>query len=110
MAGYLHRWYMLGRKLDVYTNGVDILPYLKVMADRQIITDPKYVALAKEIRNLRLRDYSGKLGLASWMSFIGPTDTPTLRPMPINYCNPHDQAAAWRVALDSFHGRPVIFR
>ena len=101
---------MLGRKFDVYTNGVDILPYLKVMAERQIITDPKYVALAKEIRALRLRDYSAKLGLASWMSFIGPTDTPTLRPMPATYCNPHDQAAAWRVALDSFHGRSVNFR
>ncbi len=101
---------MLGRKLDVYTNGVDILPYLKVMAQRKIITDPKYVALAKEIRNLRLRDYSAKLGLTSWMSFIGPTDTPTLRPMPATYCNSHDQAAAWRLALDSFHGRAVNFR
>ena len=70
--------------------------YLKVMADRQIITDPKYVALAKEIRALRLRDYSAKLGLASWMSFVGPTDTPILRPMPATYCNPNDQGAAWR--------------
>jgi len=101
---------MLGRKLEVYPDGVDILPYLKVMTDRQIITDPKYVALAKEIRALRLLDYSARLGIASSMSFIGPTDTPALRPFPAGFCNPHDQAAAWRLALDSFRGREVNLR
>ena len=65
---------LLGRKLDVYTNGVDILPHLKVMADRQIVTTPKYVALAREIRALKSRDYSGDLGLASFASLAGPND------------------------------------
>jgi len=30
--------------------------------------------------------------------------------MPSIYCNPHGQAAAWRLALDFFHGREVNFR
>ncbi|PYI80528.1 MAG: hypothetical protein DME26_21450, partial [Verrucomicrobia bacterium] len=40
---------LLGRKLEVYTNNFDIHPYLKIIADRQIATDPKYLTLAKKI-------------------------------------------------------------
>ena len=101
---------MLGRKLDVYTNGVDIQPYLNIMAERQIITDAKYVALAKEIRALRLRDYSEQLGLASWMSFTGPSDTPNLRPIPAAYSDPQEQTSAWRLALNCFQGHQVNLR
>ena len=67
---------LLGRKLEVYTNGVDIHPYLSVMAERQVITMPKYVALAKEIRALRLRDYAADLGVTPWISLIGPAILP----------------------------------
>jgi len=101
---------LLGRKLDVYTNGFDINPYLKVIAARQIITDPKYLALSKEIRSLHLRDYSTDLGVAPWISLLGPADTPTIRPMPAAAYNAREQEAAWRIGLDSFHGREVDLR
>ena len=101
---------MLGRKLDVYTNGVDILPYLKVMAERQVVTNPKYVSLARETRAARLRDYSAKLGLSPWVSFAGPADTPILRLIPAAFCNAREQAAAWRLALDYFRGREINLR
>lgn len=101
---------MLGRHLEVYTNGVDILPYVKLMVERQVVTDPKYVSLAKEIRELRLRDYSRDLGLAPWTSLAGPADSPTLRLVPIEFRRERDQEAGWKVALDYFRGRETDFR
>jgi hypothetical protein len=101
---------LLGRKLDVYTNGVDILPYLKVMADRQIITTPKFVALAREIREMKLRDYSADLGIATAMSLTGPEDTPNTRLFPASFRDPRDQETAWRVALDYLHGADLNLR
>jgi hypothetical protein len=101
---------LLGRKLDVYTNGVDILPYLKVMADRQVITVPKYISLATAIRTLRLKDYSTELGVAPWMSLIGPADTPSVRLVPLPYRNARGQEAAWRLGLEYLHGGESHFR
>jgi hypothetical protein len=96
---------LLGRKLDVYTNGVDLRPYLCAMAEKYVITDAKYVALAKEIRALRLRDYSTDLGVTPWMSLIGPADTPSVRLVRADCRDAREQEAGWRLALDYFHGR-----
>jgi hypothetical protein len=101
---------LLGRKLEVYTNGVDIHPYLAVMAERQVITDPKYVALAKEIRALRLRDYSADLGLTPWVTLIGPADTPSVHLVRADYRDTRQQETGWRLALDHFHGAQSHFR
>ena len=101
---------LLGRHLEVYTNGLDIRPFLQVFADRQIITTPKYLALAREIRALRARDYTAELGLATVVSLTGPSDTPHLRLFPAAWRDPREQAAAWRAALDYFRGVPVNFR
>ena len=101
---------LLGRKLDVYTNNVDIRPYLAVMAERQVITDPPYAALAKEIRALRSRDYSTDLGVAPWVSLIGPADTPRVRLVQTDYRDPHEQEAGWRLALEYYHGKESRFR
>jgi len=100
---------LLGRKLDVYTNGVDILPYLHVIASRQIVTTPKFVAAAREIRAMQLRDYSAALGLATATSLTGPDDTPNPRLFPAALRQPQDTEAAWRVALDYLHGKDVNF-
>jgi hypothetical protein len=109
---YTHnsRAQLLGRKLEVYTNGLDIHPYLAVMTERQVITDPRYAALAKAIRALRLRDYSGDLGVNPWISPTGPTDIPRIRLIPADYRDAREQEAGWRLALDYFHGRPARFR
>jgi hypothetical protein len=101
---------LLGRKLEVYTNGVDIHPYLVLMAERQVITVPKYVALAKEIRALRLRDYSADLGLTPWVTLVGPADTPSVRLIRADYRDGREQEVDWRLALDYYHGRKSHFR
>jgi hypothetical protein len=101
---------LLGRKLEVYTNGVDVRPYLAVMAERQVITVPKYVALAKEIRALRLRDYSGDFGVTPCVSLVGPADTPSVRLVRADYRDAREQEAGWRLALEAFHGGESQFR
>ncbi len=101
---------LLGRKLEVYTNHVDVHPYLAAMAERQVITVPKYVALAKEVRALRLKDYSRDLGIAPWMSLVGPADTPRVRLVLTDYRDAREQELGWRLALDYFHGGKNRFR
>jgi hypothetical protein len=101
---------LIGRGLDVYSNRVDIHPYLEVMAARQVITDPRYVALAKDIRALRWRDYSTELGVTPWISPTGPTDSPRIRLVPADYRDARGQEAAWRLALDYLHGGQALFR
>src|ERR1017187_1012346 len=80
------------------------------MAERQVITMPKYVALAKEIRALRLRDYAADLGVTPWISLIGPADTPGVRLVRADYRDAREQEAGWRLALESFHGGDGHFR
>jgi hypothetical protein len=80
------------------------------MAERLVITDPKYQSLAGEIRALKLRDYSADLGLTPCTSLQGPADTPLLRLVPDRFQDARDQTAAWRVALDYFYGRKIDFQ
>ena len=101
---------LLGRKLEVYTNGVDVRPYLAVLAERQVITVPKYAALADEIRALRLRDYSADLGVTPWMSLVGPADTPSVRLVRADDRDAREQETGWRLALEYFHGGESRFR
>ena len=89
---------------------MNIQPYLDVATARQIITEPKYVALAKEITALRLRDYSADLGLTPWISPTGPTDTPRLRLVTADYRDARGQKTGWKLALDYLHGEPACFR
>lgn len=101
---------LLGRKLEVYPPGFDIRPHLEVFARREIVTTPRYLALAREIRALRRRDYSADLGLAPVVSLTGPSDTPHLRLFPAALRQPREQEVAWRLALDYFRGAEVNFR
>jgi hypothetical protein len=100
---------LLGRELGVYTNGVDILPYLKIMAEREIVTTPKYVALAKEIRQMRRRDFAWDLGLATSLSVAGPRDLPILRLLPPTLTDAVEQEGHWQAALEEYHGKAVDF-
>jgi len=71
---------------------------------------PKFVALAREIRAMKLRDYSGDLGLASVVSLAAPNDVPTARLMPAAFRNPREQETMWRFALAHLRGDTVNFR
>jgi hypothetical protein len=100
---------MLGRQLNVYSNSVDVLPYLKVLADRQVVTTPKYVALAKELRQMRRRDYAPDLGLAVVVGLTGPRGLPNPRLFPTALSEPGELDGRWKVALAYYRGEKVDF-
>ncbi|NIA13989.1 MAG: hypothetical protein GWP08_07905 [Nitrospiraceae bacterium] len=101
---------LIGRGLDQYKGEADLQAYLDVIAKREVVTDAKYVALARELRGMRLRDYSEDLGLLPVISFAGPADSPTVRLNPASASDPKKVAARWPVALAYFRGDTVNLR
>ena len=95
---------LIGRGLDQYKGEADLQAYLDVIAKREVVTDAKYVALARELRGMRLRDYSEDLGLLPVISFAGPADSPTVRLNPASVSDRQEAAASWPVALAYFRG------
>jgi hypothetical protein len=98
---------MLGRKIGEYTGPADINAYLRVMADRAIVTTPPYGELAKDLRAWRLRDYSRELDLVPVVNFAGPADVPSLGLMAPALCNQRELEGRWKLALDYFNGGEI---
>jgi len=101
---------LMGRNMDKYRREESIDDYVRVMAGREMVTTPKYVALAKEIREMKLRDYSGDLGLSVETVVIGPNDYGMIGLVPHTSFEPRQQREFWDAALDSFHGRTAGLR
>jgi len=101
---------LIGRDLDKYTGDADLEAYLQVIANRQTVTNQKYVALAKELRGMHLRDYSEDLEVIPHVSFAGPRDVPSVRLMPLALCEPLELGKSWDVALGYFKGDPINLR
>ena len=98
---------LIGRDLDKYDGDADLDAYLRVIKEKEVVTTPKYVALARELRTMRLRDYSADLDLVPFVSFAGPRDVPAVRLTPAAFCNLDELEATWAIALDYYHGRGV---
>ena len=101
---------LIGRDLDKYDGDADLEAYLRVIREKAVVTTPKYVALAQELRRMHLRDYSADLDLVPVVSFAGPRDVPSVRLTPAAFCNPDELEATWAIALDYYHGREADLR
>lgn len=106
---YSHNCYqqLAGRELDKYNGKEDLPAYLHVFVERQVVTTPKYLDLAKELRSLRLRDYSDDLGVRPFVGFAGPDDIPAVRLMPKEFCDTRELDMAWELATEYFVGKDV---
>jgi len=100
---------LIGRGLEDFSEGTKPEIYLEIMAKKEQITTPKYVALAKELRDMKLRDYSEDLGIVPSLSFAGPADNPQVRLVPLESVNPEDTEKFWDVALRYYKGEEVDF-
>ena len=101
---------LVGRDLDKYDGDADLRAYLAVIADREIVTTPRYVALAKELRAMRREDYAGTLGLRPVVSFAGPQDIPRTQLAPVGSFDPEEMERTWDVALEWFQGGELNLR
>jgi hypothetical protein len=102
---------LIGRELDKYTGAEDIDAHLKALSDRQMVTDGKWIDLAKELRRGQLRDYSDDLGLVPIPRFIGPDDDVKVmlaRPGPsIPKVGSQRYEEAWELGLRIFQGEEI---
>ncbi len=101
---------LIGRKLDAVTGQADPRAYLRAIAEKDVITMPKYVALAKELRGMVLRDYSGDLGLVLSPQLLGPQDVPRIDLAPRSQYSADQQRAVWDAALAYYKGEPADFQ
>lgn len=95
---------LIGRDLDKYTGSANLQEFLDVIAKREVVTTPKYVDLAKELREMKSRDYSGDLGVVPYVSFAGPSDVPYVRLAPAVSVGQYDPEGNWSFALQYFQG------
>jgi hypothetical protein len=87
MASRCYNWiyshdarpFMIGRDPQKYAGQEE---FLDVISKKEIVTDPKFVQLAKDLRALVLRDYSTDLGLSVVTSFAGPREEGEIGLMP----------------------------
>ena len=59
------RPHMLGRSTEKDPCAENLDEFMRIIRDRRIVTDRKYLDLAAELRRMVLRDYSPDLGLAT---------------------------------------------
>ena len=104
------RQQLMGRNMDAYTRKEDIDAYISVLTKKQIVTTPKYVALAKEFRQMKLRDFSKDLGLAIETIMTGPDEYALLDLAPADSLNSHQQQLLWDAAIERFNGKDVDLR
>ncbi len=101
---------LIGRKLDQVKAPVDPRGYHRVMAERDVVTTPKYVALARELRAMKLKDYAKDVGLILLPRLLGPRDVPVVQLAPTAHYSASEQRAFWDTVLAYFHGEEVNFQ
>ena len=98
---------LIGRGLDKYAGEPGLEAYLKVIADKDMVTTPKYAAIAQRLRRMEPGGYAKELGLVPCISFAGPRDVPLVRLAPTALCEPRELAENWKVALDCYKGAEI---
>ena len=101
------RQQLMGRNMDAYTREEDIEAYIRVLTEKQIVTTPKYVALTEEFRQMKLRDFSGELGLTPHICFSGPLDFPVVKLKSASLHNKKEREKLWGLAIEYFNGGDV---
>ncbi|MBN1349966.1 hypothetical protein JXJ21_11195 [candidate division KSB1 bacterium] len=98
---------LIKRNMDKYLRPEPIEDYIKVMTEKLIVTNKKYLNLAQMFHDMQLRDYSNQLGLEIEVRLTGPDDygIPELA-LPGAF-DEQTQPAIWEAALDRFCGRDV---
>jgi len=105
---------LIGRAVSEYKGDADIEAYLRMIADKEIVTTPNYVALAKELRGMVLRDFTNDLGVMPAPQFFGPSDRVSVGLIPATSysSSAHIQARdeLWDLGLKLFAGADVNLR
>jgi hypothetical protein len=101
---------LIGQDLDKYTEGEDIEAHLRMLARKEIVTDAKYVRLAQELRQKKIRDYSADLGLSFAPCLQGPNDTVRVDLLPRDALSRFESPLSWDTAIALYNGEKIDLR
>ncbi|MCA9412771.1 MAG: hypothetical protein KC944_16270 [Candidatus Omnitrophica bacterium] len=102
---------LIGRDLEKYEGEEDIQAHLQALAQKEMVTDPKWVDLAKELRAAELKDYSKALGVIPLPQLVGPGDDVKVELVPtrpgLENTESQQYQDAWEFGLKIFSGEDV---
>lgn len=103
---------LIGRAIPNYKGTADIPAYLRVIADRKIVTDPKYVAIAKQLRTNYIDDLRNELGLAPIPQVAAPTDYIRLEALPAGTAIQNQSLlnSLWSLGIRAYKGETTDLR
>ncbi len=101
---------LIGRDVDQYSGEAPLQDYLDIMAEKAIVTTPKYLNLAQELRGMTVRDYSGDLGLVPAVLIAGPDDIPKLSLVEQDQYNAQDIERGWKLGAAYIAGELLDLR
>ncbi|MFH1742371.1 MAG: hypothetical protein ABIH23_25485 [bacterium] len=107
------RLLLLGREGDRSGVNGDPQDFVRVIAERAVVTDTKYVRTAEALRGMELRDYAEDLGLTIVPTFAGPREEIEVGLMPVKLYEPAPVAGLkqklWDVAWRIQNGEDIDF-
>jgi hypothetical protein len=105
---------MIGRKDDEYSGEAPLQDYLDIIRAREIVTDKKYIGLAKDLRAMRLRDYSHKLGMRPTPTLVSPRNRVEIGRLPVSGENTEAEKKKseemWDLGLRLYEGENIDLR
>ena len=99
-------------RLGRITGEADLEAYLNIIREREIITDERYVKMARDVRSMDKISLAEPLRLIPAVSFAGPADVPhpRLTPFDVEQVNMDEIADRWNAAMRYFRGEPANLR
>jgi hypothetical protein len=97
----------IGKKLDAYKGTMDFKACAEVLRAREIVTNPGYIKLARELRTLSPNAVSGQMRYAAAPRFMFPYMVPTLELADTSEISPVERDRDWQIALDYYAGKPL---
>lgn len=122
MLGRQYNWvyshtcrpFFLGRETDKYAGKEPLENYLRVIAERAVVTDLEYVRTAESLRKMELRGYAQDLGLTLVPTFAGPREEVEVGLMPVTVYESSPVAGLkqelWDLGLRVYRGEDIDFR
>ena len=101
---------LIGRGHAEHATDEELAKYRNIAVLKEIVTSPNYVAVAKDLRRMTLRDYSKELGLVPAARLMGPADSASIGLAPVQPEVLKNRDAGWKLALDLYEGKPVNLR
>jgi hypothetical protein len=101
---------LIGRGHAEHATDEELAKYRNVAVLKEMVTTPKYVAAAKDLRKMALRDYSPELGLVPAARLIGPADSASIGLAPVEPAVLKNREVWWKLAMDLYEGKSADLR